>query len=207
MTATPFFPTKIYQARIDKKRAAINQLNKQLLIEAEEIAALDTAGQRWSKKNYRNGFTSYASANELQKQSSTFARLEKLIDQHIKRFAKELDWDLGRGKLKMSNCWVNIMPGNTHHGSHIHPLSVLSGTYYLSVPEGAPEIKFEDPRLDKMMAAPPVRTSAKKSAHRHISLSTKAGDLVIFESWLRHEVPINHSKKTRISLSFNYDWV
>jgi hypothetical protein len=28
----------------------------------------------------------------------------------------------------------------------------------------------------------------------------------MWESWLRHEVPVNQAKTDRISISFNYGW-
>jgi uncharacterized protein (TIGR02466 family) len=199
------FATKIYRENLIGKRSERQALNKQIILEADDLSALDKAGRAWSKKNYPNGYTSYASVNELHKHSSTFERLEKKIYSHVKRYAGSLGWDLGTGKLQMTTCWLNIMPENTHHGLHIHPLSVISGTYYVDMPSGAPGIKFEDPRLDKMMAAPPIRISAKDQ--RSVTINAKSGELVLFESWLRHEVPINQNKKRRISVSFNYAWV
>ena len=43
--------------------------------------------------------------------------------------------------------WINILPtGGGAHTSHLHPHSVISGTTYVTMPEGASAIKFEDPR-------------------------------------------------------------
>ncbi len=200
------FATKVYQKSLSTKRSETRKLNQQLALEAHEIAALDRAGQKWSNENYKNGFTSYASANELHKRSSTFERLEIQIRKHVNAYARELAWDLGGGKLEITTCWVNIMPQNTHHGLHLHPLSVISGTYYVDLPKGTPGIKFEDPRIERMMAAPPIRANAR-DAQRFTLVQAKPGDLILFESWLRHEVPLNSVKRERISISFNYDWV
>ena len=46
----------------------------------------------------------------------------------------------------MTDCWVNIMGQGAAHSLHLHPLSSISGTYYVAVPRGAPGLKFEDPR-------------------------------------------------------------
>jgi uncharacterized protein (TIGR02466 family) len=56
------------------------------------------------------------------------------------------------------------------------------------------------------MATPPRRADAPKSFHSFVSLPAKAGDIVLFESWLRHEVPPNPTASPRISISFNYNW-
>jgi len=37
-------------------------------------------------------------------------------------------------------------------------------------------------------------------------IPAQAGTLVLFESWLRHEVPPNPAASPRISISFNYNW-
>jgi uncharacterized protein (TIGR02466 family) len=37
-------------------------------------------------------------------------------------------------------------------------------------------------------------------------LPAEAGSLLLFESWLRHEVPANLVAGERISVSFNYGW-
>ena len=55
----------------------------------------------------------------------------------------------------MTDCWINIMSQHATHSLHLHPLSTLSGTYYVQVPTKSPGLKFEDPRLERFMAAPP----------------------------------------------------
>ena len=100
--------------------------------------------------------------------------------------------------------WVNVMPEGGSHTSHIHPNSVISGTYYVAVPEGAGPIVYEDPRLAMMMAAPPRKPSIPREMRGHISETPAPGSLLLWESWLRHEVPLNRAEGERISVSFNY---
>jgi uncharacterized protein (TIGR02466 family) len=199
------FATSIYQSRL-LPVAGIRALNKNLVSEIEDIASIDGAGNRWSKRNYKNGFTSYASANELQRFFPSFSDLEKHIDAHVKKFARALDFDLGGRPLRMTNCWVNVMETNTHHGMHLHPLSVISGTYYVRVPKGSSCLKFEDPRLSLFMGSPPRRESCRPSNRVFVEIAAREGNLVLFESWLRHEVPIQAAKEARVSVSFNYGW-
>jgi uncharacterized protein (TIGR02466 family) len=92
------------------------------------------------------------------------------------------------------------------HGLHLHPLATLSGTYYVRVPRGAPGLKFEDPRLDRYMAAPPRRADAPAAQRTWFTVPAVAGRVVLFESWLRHEVPPNPVAGERVSISFNYGW-
>ena len=127
----------------------------------------------------------------MQKVSSTFMELERLLNRHAQSFAKSLDWDLGSARLSMTDCWINIMPHRTNHSLHLHPLSVISGTYYVTTPRGCPGLKFEDPRASRFMAAPPRHSSASSMNQTHVTYPAAAGNVILFESWLRHEVGAN----------------
>src|SRR3989344_2777347 len=132
MPIQSWFPTQIYIETLQRDRKKTRDLQKRLLHEIEDIRELDGAGIAWSKQNYGPGFTSYASANDLSRRSPTFAELERAIDVHVKKFAKALDLDLRGKKLEMTTCWVNVMPKGARHGMHLHPLSVVSGTFYVT---------------------------------------------------------------------------
>ena len=95
------------------------------------------------------------------------------------------------------------MPEGGSHTSHIHRNAVISGTYYVAVPEGAGPIVYEDPRLAMMMAAPARKASAPRELQNTISETPRPGTLLLWESWLRHEVPLNRALGNRISVSFN----
>jgi uncharacterized protein (TIGR02466 family) len=138
--------------------------------------------------------------------SPTFATLEKKLARHVRAFVQALEIDLAGRELAMTDCWVNVMPQHVTHGLHLHPASTLSGTYYVRVPRGAPGLKFEDPRLDRFMAAPPRRADATPAARTWHTEPARAGNVVLFESWLRHEVPANPVVTERVSISFNYSW-
>lgn len=204
MTVHSLFPTLVYSARLQRSRW--QAFNARLLRECEQLERDDEAGRKWSKKNYPGGYTSYNSASRMHTMSPTFERLQQLIDAHVKTYVRSLHFDLGRRKLTMTDCWVNIMPRHVVHGLHLHPLSTISGTYYVRTPKGVPGIKFEDPRLDHFMAAPPRRAKGRIDRSPWIVIPAQAGCLVLFESWLRHEVPPNPVAARRVSISFNYGW-
>jgi uncharacterized protein (TIGR02466 family) len=204
MAVYRLFPTRVYTARLEG--AAAGKLNSRLLRECRQLSLDDAAGRRWSAKNYPGGYTSYGSAHRMHTLSPTFASLEQAIDRHVARFTGSLDLDLAGRELTMTDCWVNIMPHGTTHGLHLHPLSTISGTYYVKTPRGSPGLKLEDPRLERMMAAPPRRAKAARENRPWVVLRAAAGSLLLFESWLRHEVPANLTAGERISVSFNYGW-
>ncbi len=204
MAVQKLFPTLVYSARLSA--AAGGRLNARLLRECLQLRQDDAAGRRWSAGRYPGGYTSYGSAHRMQRMSPTFAALERAIDRHVARFARALDLDLAARKLAMTDCWVNIMPRGTAHGLHLHPLSTISGTYYVRTPRGCPGLKVEDPRLERMMAAPPRSARAARENRPWVVLPAEAGGVVLFESWLRHEVAANSVVAERISISFNYSW-
>ncbi len=196
------FPTLVYRATLSGKSVA--RLNRDLKIACLSVARDDHAGQAWCRENLYAGYTSYASLNDLPQRAPQFQDLLDALAPHIGEFANALHFDLGKRKLSPDSVWINILkPGGVHTG-HIHPHSVISGTYYVTVPKGSSPLKLEDPRLQMMMAAPPRKTRAPGELQPFISLDVAAGSLILFESWLRHEVPANQSGEDRISISFNY---
>jgi uncharacterized protein (TIGR02466 family) len=181
-------------------------LNRLLLEECRRIRGRDAAGARWSARNYPHGYTSYGSLDQLHRMSSTFVRLRERIDRKATLFAQALHWDLRGGELAMSDCWMNFMGRGAAHTGHLHPHAVVSGTWYVKAPRGAPGLKFEDPRLASLMAAPARLAGAPRARKAHVEVPAVAGQLVLFESWLRHEVPASTVTAERVSLSFNYHW-
>jgi uncharacterized protein (TIGR02466 family) len=204
VTVHALFPTLVYAAAL--QRGGSGALNEQLLRECRQLRLDDSAGRRWSKKNYPGGYTSYGSVHRLQSISPTFESLRRKLKRHVAAFAAAVDWNLDGRELEMTDCWVNIMPKHTVHGLHLHPHSSLSGTYYVQVPSASPGTKFEDPRLDRFMAAPARRENAVREMRPWVTFPAQAGHLVLFESWLRHEVAPNGVNAERISVSFNYNW-
>lgn len=201
MPARALFPTLVHVARLPARSSAA--LNRELKREAAQLRAADGAGQRWSARNYPHGYTSYGSLDRLHRMSSTFATLEVKLRRHVMAYARQLGYDLDGRQLAMTDCWINVMGRDASHGLHLHPTSTISGTYYVQVPRGAPGLKFEDPRLDRFMAAPPRRADADQP---WVTVPAVAGQVVLFESWLRHEVPRQQVEGERISVSFNYNW-
>ena len=205
MSLRPLFVTQVYEASLaaEKDFAAFNA---ELEDACRMLADEDVAGQAWCREHAYGGYTSYASLDDLPMRASIFEDLKRKLDKHAGAYAKALHLDLGRRRLKLDSLWVNILKPGAAHSGHIHPHSVLSGTVYVCVPKGASALKLEDPRLPLMMAAPPRDVDAPEDARSFVYLQPQAGTILMWESWLRHEVPANAARKERISVSFNYAW-
>jgi uncharacterized protein (TIGR02466 family) len=197
---TSLFPTQIYRA----DKALPNTLNAALEVAALSLAEQDDVGNRWCEKHGYAGYTSYGSMPDLAATDAAFKRLVKTLDAHALAFAKAQHWDMGKAVPVCDSLWVNVLPEGGSHTGHIHTNSVISGTYYIKVPTGAGPLVYEDPRLGFMMAAPPRKKNAPDLFKSHVSVTPAAGTVLLWESWLRHEVPMNRAEGERISVSFNY---
>ena len=198
------FVTRLYHAPLSElgKAPDASELEANCLSIAED----DEAGQNWCEENEFPGYTSYSSLNDLEWRFPVFKDLVKSLDKHVAAFAKDLEFNLDGKKLKMDSIWINILPEGGIHTSHLHPHSVISGTTYVAMPTGTSAIKFEDPRLPMMMAAPARNTDARNELCNFMYVAPEVGDVLLWESWLRHEVPMNMAEEDRISVSFNYRW-
>jgi uncharacterized protein (TIGR02466 family) len=198
MTIKTLFTTPFYEGQIDNA-----DLVEELEGSCRALARDDVAGQTWSKAHGYPGYTSYASLNDLPVRDPAFEDLRRILDKHVRAFAEACHFDLGR-KPKLDSLWVNILkPGGTHSG-HIHPHSIISGTCYISVPNGAGALKLEDPRLARMMAAPTRKPDAPEALQPFVYAEPNPGAIFLWESWLTHEVMPSKAKSDRISISFNY---
>lgn len=198
------FVTRLYQDRLDAHGAVDPaELEASCLTIAED----DEAGQEWCEANDYPGYTSYASLTDLPWRFPIFKTMVDVLDKHIAAFAEDLELDLGEGRLELEDLWINILPYGGTHSSHLHPHSVISGTTYVAMPGGTSALKLEDPRSARMMAAPERRKDAREELRKFIYVAPKVGDVLLWESWLRHEVPMNMAEEERISVSFNYKWV
>jgi len=198
------FVTRLYRAALREHGPVIDPA--ELEASCYSIAEDDEAGQEWCEDNGYPGYTSYASLTDLPWRFPIFADLVKSLDAHVAAFLEDLEFDLDGRELKLEDIWINILPEGGTHASHIHPHSVISGTTYVAMPKGASAIKFEDPRSAMMMAAPPRLKDARRELRSFVYVEPEVGEVLLWESWLRHEVPLNLAEEERISVSFNYNW-
>jgi uncharacterized protein (TIGR02466 family) len=191
MASRSLFVTKLYEADLGDE-----ELLSELAHSIRSLAEDDEAGRRWSKDHHYSGYTSYASLNDLPRRDPVICDLSKLLLPHAIEYSRECGFNLHR-KPRLDSLWVNLLKSGGHHGGHIHPHSFISGTLYVEVPKGSGAIRFEDPRLPMMMAAPPREDT-------FVTVEPRPGLLLLWESWLRHEVLAGTGRGERLSISFNF---
>ena len=189
MSVRSLFATGLYDAEI-----ADPALLERLAHAIRSLSAQDKAGQRWSREHSYRGYTSYGSLNDLPTRDPDFADLARQLAKHASAFAQQCGFQVER-KPRLDSLWANLLKSGGHHSGHIHPHSVISGTFYVEAPPGSGAIRFEDPRLGLMMAAP-------SRPDTFVALEPRPGLILLWESWLRHEVLAGRGE--RLSISFNF---
>ncbi len=192
------FATPFYEAQLDD-----GALLAELAYSVRMLAQDDGAGRRWCRANGYRGYTSYASLDDLPARDPAFAALVRRLRPHLLAFAAGAHMDLGGRAPKIDSLWVNLLKPGGGHSGHIHPHSIISGTLYVEVPDGAGALKLEDPRLPMMMAALTRTPDAPEAARPFVYARPAPGTLFLWESWLRHEVMPSSARADRISISFN----
>lgn len=109
---------------------------------------------------------------------------------------------------KIVSSWININPKHAYNRKHVHSNSGVSGAYYVSVPDDSHgnfifhrSREFADYRWNQLSK------TDSKDLKSFISYPPKTGDLILFPSYLEHEVMPNQSEDPRISISFNTDYM
>jgi uncharacterized protein (TIGR02466 family) len=193
----------LFATRLHEAELADDRLLGELAHSIRTLAADDEAGRRWSQEHRYAGYTSYASLNDLPRRDPAFGELAKILTRHASQFTRDAAFDLQR-KPRLDSLWVNLLKSGGHHSGHIHPHSIISGTLYVEVPKGSGAIRFEDPRLPLMMAAPQRTEDAPEDLRAFVTIEPRSGLLLMWESWLRHEVLPGTGRGERLSLSFNF---
>ena len=90
-----------------------------------------------------------------------------------------------------------------HHSGHIHPHSIISGTLYVEVPtgSGADPLRGSAPAADD---GRPARRAGRPKSSAFVTVEPRPGLLLMWESWLRHEVLPGTGRGERLSISFNF---
>lgn len=99
--------------------------------------------------------------------------------------------------------WMNVNPKDGYNAPHTHPGAHWSGVYYLSQPEtddgSSGMIEFVAPRVD-LPHWEILRINAFRLKKR---IRPKAGEIILFPSYLLHWVYPNETEADRVTVAFN----
>jgi len=141
-------------------------------------------------------------SNDLNDENKLIVNLKKTIFQHVDWYSKKFNMN---NSLKLANFWININGYKDCNNTHFHPNNILSGVFYIKVPENSGKIKFHNPASDLIEACLTNHISQYNTINSACwTFEPEENMLLIFPSFLKHNVLPNMNKEDkRISISFN----
>ncbi len=188
------FPTAMQISMLPE--AAV--LKKDLMREVQKIRKSTPNGRpdSWSSSVYTTLFT-----DDKLHENPAFQPLTDHILGEAKVFGETLGIDLDNFELAFKDCWFNIYGWKDGQEVHIHNNSIISGSYYLRIPEGASGLVVHSPVMECMYLPPQKETNPYNTGFDEIFV--EEGLIVLFRSNLKHSVKSNTINKERIIISFN----
>ena len=132
----------------------------------------------------------------------TLAKLMRVLVEQCQTCSKEFGFERN---LSIANFWININKKNQHNKMHIHPESILSGSYYAATPPQSGGIVFHNrPEMSYILDGL-KQVGARESSFTATAQACqpKPGAVLVFPSWLQHSVEESRSEEDRISIAFN----
>ena len=128
----------------------------------------------------------------------------KELEHILNNTANQICTEANLPSIRLDNVWYNVNIPGSYNSIHNHQGSILSGVYYIDVPEeNMGDIEFF--RSDDSQYYLRDNNQTAFGSERCI-YKAQPGVLLIFPGWLRHAVQSNMSTQNRISMSFNYVW-
>ena len=162
---------------------------KKLLDEIDQISATTPNGKpnSWACDLY----TTLTNNNRLHERSG-FSDFDSLMRQGLSNSVIVMGYDFTPADLDVTQCWSEYIqnwnePRDTHH-----PNNIMTGVYYLKHRPTVPEILFYSPFADTLIR-PNVYVDNRFNT-TIASLHPEPGDLIYFDSGLKHSVPTNEVK-------------
>ena len=151
---------------------------------------------------YHNGETTYGKRSIHTEPQ--FAEFVKFIQERACNFLELQGYDSSRVHWNPS-FFANSVRKGTTHPKHVHSQCTVSGIFYLQTPPGSANIIFHpnQPFRDFFDYMFYVKDPNNWWAKQNAVYTPYPGLLMMWPSWLYHEVPANNSEQPRTSIVFN----
>lgn len=172
------------------------------LIDAVAVEMKSDPGVRVSN---RGGWQSHGKLHLKQ----GFRGLVDFIASRLGGVGKDYGFGQASDRLRVTSMWANVNNCGSSNIVHSHqspagmpnPL-VLSGCYYVKVPDNSGALVLEDfGRPMRYLQLPFQETNVINSYT--VKVPPREGSLLLFPSWIEHHVEENKSSEQRISIAFN----
>ena len=186
-----FFSTPVWVSKIDNYK----ETNEKIY---HYIKNLHSADNKGIIKSNVKGWHS----DDFNMKDKNVIDFIRLISPNINSALNDMNWDISKQTVKISNMWAIINTGGASNSRHHHGNSDISAAYYVRAPKNSGEIVFYDPRPAPVFSHPLSTNSNSLNAMVN-SITPVEGGLVLFPSYLDHSVNANLSNEERIVISFN----
>lgn len=191
-----YFPTPIWTISLDEA-----EVSPQALI--DWVHALREADPSGVQKSNVGG---WQSPSDLHRHPE-FGPLRQAIEEAAGAISRQYEvYDDAIPVVQ--NAWANVNDLGAANAVHVHAGSAFSGSYYARVPEGSGDIEFVDPRglaiASRMLYPQP---HPNRLTNSRLTLTPKAGTIIMFPGWLQHYVHPNQTDEERVGFAFNMSFV
>ncbi|MDP9057046.1 MAG: 2OG-Fe(II) oxygenase family protein [Pseudomonadota bacterium] len=187
LTLYKLFPTVIWDVEL-------TQFADSLQLWKREILQLRDADPQSATRSTRLG---WSSQDRSVLDGGVFGPLKVEVSHLISGVLQHMAGEEVPFKLES---WINLHDRGGLNQLHMHEHALLSGVFYLSVPDGSGPLMFRDPRPGVLHS--PFRSEGP-NACKVISLPPRAGLLVLFPHWLEHSVEPHDGAEPRIAIGLN----
>jgi len=185
-----------------------------LQVDVKEISkyCLDVRDATNTRNLSNRGINSFQSQdidthNEIKK-NKELSKLFSAVEEHAN--IAYSTYEPLAGSLSTKNFWININGYGAYNSIHTHPSSVLSGVFYVGIPDdedcGAINFYRNQTESFAIKSLGTGKTVSGSNAPHSILerwYEPVENRLFLFPSWMPHDVGVNKSKQERISISFN----
>jgi uncharacterized protein (TIGR02466 family) len=120
----------------------------------------------------------------------------------INEMVKEVYKPINQLEFYITQSWLNITNTGAFHHEHVHPNSLISGAFYISTVKDDRIHFHSDKERDLFLEQFPTEDYQRFNSSM-FWFGVNDQELAMFPSYLRHSVPKNETKQTRVSLAFN----
>ena len=189
------FPVPIFHYKVENYK----EINEELINYILKLKKKDKIG------NNRSNIGGWHSPNfDLVKEETPIHFINKFKDFLKNIIINEFGWEYLPNKQRIVAMWAIINKKNSYNIKHNHQNCYLSASYYIKKPKNSGDISFFDPKEAKTYRFPEVKKKTDYTAEK-ITIMPEEGDLLIFPSYLYHDVGVNMTNEERIVVSFNID--
>lgn len=182
VTVTGIFPVPIYQTILNRE------------FTTEEINFCNDLEKRKNDLNF-------TSSNNYILDEKPFAKLKDELFLRVENYFERIVTPKYNVSPYITQSWINWTDTNESHHMHAHSNSIISGVLYLNADKKYDSIKFHKHNNYQTLKFPTSNYHVFNSQSWTFPVHT--GEIILFPSYLSHEVSQKIGDNLRTSLSFN----